>query len=81
MSQSIRFVRRRVHGRVRQNFNFSAIRSHASVVQITAAEIKPPDPSVPPDFKQVGEPDQDFIYHLGDPTCGSATYLRTARSI
>jgi hypothetical protein len=66
MSQSIRFVRRGVHGRVRENFNFSAIKSRASAVQISAAEIKPPDPSVQGDLKEVGEPDQNFIYHLGD---------------
>jgi hypothetical protein len=66
MPQSIRFVKRGVRGRVRQNFNTGLIKSRTSVVHITAAEIKPPDPSVPPVFKQVGEPDQNFIYHLGD---------------
>lgn len=67
MSQSIRFIQRGVHGRVRQNFNWPAIKSRASVVQITAAEIKPRDPGVP-DVHQLepGEPAQNFIYHLGD---------------
>jgi hypothetical protein len=53
-------------GRVRQNFNTDAIKSHASVVHITAGEIKPIDPNVPPEFRQPGEPDQNFIYNLGD---------------
>ena len=66
MSQSVRFVRRGIHGRVPQNFNFPAIRSNTSVVHITAAEIKPIDPTVPPIFKEVGDPGQDFIYHVGD---------------
>jgi hypothetical protein len=43
MSQSFRFVKRGVAGRVRQNFNTTAIRSRDSVVHITAAEIKPQD--------------------------------------
>src|SRR5262249_27775890 len=63
-----RFVQRGVHGRVRQNFNTPAIRSSASVVHITAAEVIPPAPpsEVPPRFKLPGEPDQNFRYNLGD---------------
>jgi hypothetical protein len=66
MSQSIRYVVRGVHGRVRSNFNWPAIRSRTSVVHITAAEIKPFDPNIPPVFKLPGEPDQNFRYWLGD---------------
>jgi len=66
MSKSIRFVRRGINGRIRQNFNWDAIRSHASVVHITAAEIIPLDPNIPPNLKDAGEPDQNFRYHLGD---------------
>ncbi len=66
MSQSFRIVRRGVRGRVRQNFNTSAIRSHASVVHITAGEIIPPDPTVQGLFGQAGEPGQNFRYNLGD---------------
>ncbi len=66
MSQSIRFVRRGVHGRIRQNFNFPAIRSNTAVVNITASEIIPLDPNVPPFFKEAGDPGQNFRYHLGD---------------
>ena len=66
MSQSFRHVIRGVRGRVRANFNTSAIKSSTSVVYITAAEIKPPDPNVPPLFKEAGDPGQNFIYHLGD---------------
>lgn len=66
MSQSFRIVRRGVRGRVRQNFNTGAIRSHASVVHITAGEIIPLDPSVIPLFSEPGEPGQNFRYNLGD---------------
>lgn len=68
MSQSIRFVRRGVRGRVRQNFNFSGIKSSASVVHITAAEVIPlaSPGEVPPRLKLPGEPDQNFRYNLGD---------------
>jgi hypothetical protein len=66
MSQSIRFVKRGVHGRIRENFNTPLIKSSSSVVHITASEIKSPDPNVPPAFKDAGDPGQNFIYHLGD---------------
>ena len=66
MSQSVRFVRRGIHGRVGQNYNWDAIKSRTSVVHITAAEIIPPDPTVPPVLKQLGEPNQNFMYHVGD---------------
>jgi len=66
MSKSIRFVHRGVKGSVRQNFNWDAIRSHASVVHITAAQIIPLDPNIPPLFREAGEPSQNFRYHLGD---------------
>ena len=61
MSQSIRFVRRGVHGRIRQNFNLpGVIKSAQAVVHITAGEIK----SGP--RTQVGPIAQDFIYWVGD---------------
>jgi hypothetical protein len=67
MSQTIRFIQLGVHGTVRQNFNWPAIKSRASVVQITVAEIKPRDPSViDAHQREPGEPAQNFIYHLGD---------------
>jgi hypothetical protein len=66
MSQSIRYVVRGVQGRVRQNFNWPAIRSNTSVVHITAAEIKPLDPNIPPRFKDPNDPGQNFRYWLGD---------------
>src|SRR5215203_4990705 len=40
MARSIRFIRRNVQGRVRQNVNFSPIRQRSAVV-ITAAELGP----------------------------------------
>ena len=66
MSKSIRFVQRGVKGRIRQNFNWDAIRSHASVVHITAAQIMPLDPNIPPLLREAGEPSQNFRYNLGD---------------
>jgi hypothetical protein len=67
MSQSVRFVRRGVRGRVRQNFNTPLIKTGASVVNITAGEIIPPDPNIPPHFLLPGEPQgQNFRYNLGD---------------
>lgn len=74
MSQSFRHVIRRVHGRFRANFNTDAIKSTGSVVNITAAEIKPrdlaivpvTDPAFSPIFGVPNPPPQNFIYHLGD---------------
>lgn len=66
MSQSIRTVQRGVHGRIRSNYDWGAIRSRSSVVHITAAEIKPPDPNVPPALREAGDPGQNFVYNLGD---------------
>jgi hypothetical protein len=66
MSQSFRYVVHGARGRIRQNFNTGAIRSHASVVHITAAEVVRPDPNVPPPLLEAGEPSQNFIYHLGE---------------
>jgi len=62
MSKSIRFVRRGVKGRVRQNFNWPVIKSAQAVVHITAGEVKPGSPSI----VLGGHAEQDFIYHLGD---------------
>src|SRR6266849_6544994 len=62
MAQSIRFVLRGVKGRVRSNFNFSAIKSPQAVVHITAGEVKPgPDSIV-----LGGAARQNFMYNLGD---------------
>jgi hypothetical protein len=66
LSKSIRFVKRGVRLRNRENFNTDIIRSGTSVVNITAAEIRPIDPNVNPRLKLAGEPDQNFIYNLGD---------------
>jgi hypothetical protein len=66
MSQSFRHVFRGVNGRVRANFNSSAVRSDTSVVNITAGEIKPRDPNVPQLFRDAGDPGQNFVYTLGD---------------
>jgi hypothetical protein len=63
MSRSVRFIVRGVHGRVRMNHNWNAIKSHASVVQISAAEIKPATLQPLP---APGAPAQNFIYNLGD---------------
>lgn len=64
MAQSIRFVRRGVQGRVRQNFNWPAIRSRQSVVTITAGEVQPSGSSEV--LGPNGLTTQDFMYHLGD---------------
>jgi|GEM_PF-883660 len=66
MAQSVRFVRRGVRGRVRQNFNFPAISSNTKVIHITAGEVKLRDPNVPPSLREAGDPGQNFIYNLGD---------------
>ena len=66
MAQSFRHVIRGVSGRVRANFNWPAIKSGASVVHITAAEIGPPDPNVGGRFPEPGEPPQNFRYVIGD---------------
>ncbi len=67
MARSIRFVRRGVHGRVRQNFNLPGlITSRQAVVHITAGEIQfggNPSTVIGPDGHEVI---QSFIYHLGD---------------
>ena len=60
MARSIRFVRRGVQGRVRQNFNWPAITAR-SVVHISAAEVSPGTTQL----RQV-PPTQDFHYHLGE---------------
>jgi hypothetical protein len=62
MSKTIRFVLRGVRGRSRHNFNWPAIKSRQSVVNITAGEVKPAAPS------QVlgGHAVQNFMYHLGN---------------
>jgi hypothetical protein len=61
MSRSIRFVQRGVQGRVRKNFNWTAIKSAKSVVHISVGEVK---------FGTVQinqqDPRQDFHYHLGE---------------
>jgi hypothetical protein len=62
MSQSIRFVRRGVRGRVRQNFNLPGlIHSAQAVVHITAGEVRQGNRSI-----VAGGAVQDFIYILGD---------------
>jgi hypothetical protein len=64
MAHSIRFVRKGIHGRVRQNFNWPVIKSRQAVVHITAGEIVPGSASevIGPNGATV----QNFIYHLGD---------------
>ena len=62
MSKSIRYVRRGVQGRVRQNFNLPGIiKSRQAVVHVTAGEITPANPS-----RVLGGAEQDFKYNLGD---------------
>lgn len=67
MSTSIRFVRRGVQGRVRQNFNLPGIISSAqAVVHITAGEVVvggEPSVVVGPGGTEVV---QAFSYNLGD---------------
>ena len=61
MSKSIRFVRRGVQGRVRQNFNWpGVINSAQAVVHITAGEV------IQGPRTEVGGIAQDFIYNLGN---------------
>ncbi len=61
MGKSIRYVRRGVKGRSRQNFNIPGlIKSRQAVVHITAGEVIPGAPSV------VVGAEQDFMYNLGD---------------
>jgi hypothetical protein len=66
MSQSIRFVRKGVHGRVSQNFNLPGIiKSRQAVVHISAAEVqRAPDSEVVGPNGQVVK--QNFTYHVGD---------------
>lgn len=60
MSNSIRFVRRGVQGRVRQNFNLPGIINSAqAVVHITAGEVTQGPRTL------VGAIAQDFIYKVG----------------
>ena len=67
MAQSVRYVIRGVHGRVRQNFNLPGIiTSRQAVVNITAGEVQlggPPSTVIGPNGNEVT---QTFIYHLGD---------------
>lgn len=60
MARSIRFVRRGVQGRVRQNFNWPGVISARSVVHITAGEVH----SGTTQMQQI-PPTQNFFYHLG----------------
>lgn len=61
MSKSIRFVRRRAQGRVRQNFNLPGIVNSAqAVVHVTAGEVTQGPRTL------VETVAQDFIYNLGD---------------
>jgi hypothetical protein len=60
MARSIRFVRRGLRGRVRQNFNWPGVITARSVVHITAGEVRPGTTQVNP-----VPPVQDFHYHLG----------------
>ncbi len=60
MARSIRFVRRGIQGRVRQNFNWPAITAR-SVVHISAGEVSPGTTQLRPE-----PPPQDFHYHLGE---------------
>jgi hypothetical protein len=60
-STSVRFVKRRVRGRIPQNFNLPGIiKSAQAVVHMTAGEITAGPRT------QVGNVAQDFIYHIGD---------------
>jgi len=67
MAKSIRFVRRGVQGRVRQNFNWPGVITARSVVHITAAEV-----GVGTTQRQPSPPVQDFFYHLGEASDPSA---------
>ena len=60
MSRSIRFVRRGVQGRVRQNFNWPGVITARSVVHISAGEVK-----FGTTQQQQIPPLQDFHYVLG----------------
>ena len=61
MAESIRFVRRGVHGRVRHNHNWPGVISARSVVHITAGEV-----GVGTTQLLQNPPVQDFFYHLGE---------------
>lgn len=63
MAQSIRYVKRGVHGRSRQNFAWPGVISARSVVHITAAEVGFGTTQLHPI-----PPVQDFHYHLGEAT-------------
>jgi hypothetical protein len=60
MGKSIRFVRRGIQGRSRQNFNWPGVISARSVVHITAGEVK-----FGTTQSQQIQPTQNFHYHLG----------------
>lgn len=60
MARSIRFVRRGVQGRVRQNFNWPGVITARSVVHISAAEV-----AFGTTQAQPTPPTQNFHYHLG----------------
>jgi len=61
MDNAVRFVRRGVQGRVRQNFNWPGVITARSVVHITAAEVGGGTTQ-----RQPSPPVQDFFYHLGE---------------
>lgn len=60
MARSIRFVRRGIQGRVRQNFNWPGVITARSVVHVSAAEVKFGTTQA-----QQVPPIQNFHYHLG----------------
>ena len=61
MAQSYRYIRRGVHGRVGENFNWPGVITARSVVHVTAGEVK-----IGTTQLQQTPPVQDFFYHLGD---------------
>jgi hypothetical protein len=61
MSNSIRWVIKRVNGRVRANFNWPGVITARSVVNITAGEVGFGSSEI----VRSGPP-QNFFYHLGD---------------
>lgn len=62
MSNSIRYVIRRVRGRIRCNFNWPGVITSRSVVNVTAGEVRYGTP-----LRSINTtPFQDFHYVLGD---------------
>ena len=62
MSTSVRFVKRGVHGVLRENWQLpGVIKSSKAVVHISAGEVGFGTTNAPP----VTKPEQDFHYHLG----------------